>query len=165
MECETHEDCEGRGFSSPGELPKAFCYTGDAERGHYCSEWRNGHPIGSEGYPLLPLWLDATDEPPFMMERHVTEGPAMSLVWHFDLSNQIGGAETTDLFSANSTHVKIPLNTKLLAGYSMSNHVQGEHETGILTTKFANNPVSIVTSHPFACGAEKVSCSHPTSIL
>ena len=153
VECESNEDCEGHGESLPGTLPKAFCYTGDAARGPYCSEWKNGHPIGKEGYPV---WLGTEDDPPVMMPRHIIDGPAMSLVWHFDLNNQIGGEATSNAFSANATHIKIPLNTKLLAGYSMRNHIFDEHETGILSVKYANNPVSIVTPYAIAWSAEKV---------
>merc|ERR1712176_659244 len=63
-------------------------------------------------------------------------------------NNQIGGAELANKFEANATHVRIPLRELLVAGYSMSNPMVQEHETGVVTMSFAPNPRSIVT--PFA---------------
>jgi len=71
-------------------------------------------------------------------------------------NNQPGGAETANAFAANTTHVSIPMNTNLLAGYSMSNQMVEEHQSGIVSINFVTNPWSIVTPYPSgACTSEK----------
>merc|ERR1719491_304987 len=114
----------------------------------------NGHPIDDNGYPV---WLGTEDDPPLMIQRNVhNEGPPTSLVWRFELNNQPGGAETANAFAANATHISIPMKTNLLAGYSMSNQMVEEHESGIVSINFVTNPWSIVTPYPSgACTSEK----------
>lgn len=147
VECDSDDDCEGHGESLPGILPKSFCYES------VCSSWKRGHPINELGYPLR---FGNGDEEPNWVKRRVHEGePTSSLVWHFDLNKQLGGNETAMMFEANSTHINVPINTGLLAGYSMHNHAIGEHETGILETIFMPNKFSVVTPYPEACNAEK----------
>jgi len=67
------------------------------------------------------------------------------LVWRFELDNQVGGLDTAGAFEKNSTHIQIPLDMQLNAGYSMDNPMVGEHETGIVTLPFGKNPVSVVS--------------------
>jgi len=151
VECLSDEDCEGQGQSLPGVLPKAFCHEAEGEY-PVCSRWRNGRPIGERGYPV---WLGHNDIPPIWLGRQVFEGPPTSLVWRFDLNNQVGGTDTADKFEANATHVRIPLNEPLVAGYSMSNPMVQEHETGIASIYFGANPQSVVTPYPQSLMGEK----------
>jgi len=151
VECLSNDDCDGHGQSLPGILPKAFCYEAEGEF-PVCSEWRNGRPIGERGYPM---WLGHEDIPPIWLRRQVLEGPPTSLVWRFDLNNQIGGKETSDKFEVNVTHVSIPISESLVAGYSMSNPMVQEHETGIASIWFAPNPQSVVTPYSHSGTGEK----------
>ena len=138
VECLSNDDCVGHGQSLPGILPNAFCVESKGEL-PACSRWRNGRPIGAKGYPV---WLGHEDIPPVWVERKVHEGPPTSLVWRFNLNNQVGGAKTEDKFGANATHVRIPIQESLVAGYSMSNPMLEEHETGIISMYFGPNPQS-----------------------
>lgn len=152
-ECTNDDDCDGRGISRPGELPAAFCYKQKGDL-NICSPWQRGKPVGEEGYPIH---LPGSD--PAWVRRFRHEGrsnidyePAMSQVWRFDLSNQPGGA----LVEINVTHVRIPLYTELLAGYSRTYHaLNDEHETGIVTALFLHNPYSVVTSRGHSAMLEK----------
>mmetsp|Transcript_3737 Transcript_3737/g.4148 ORF Transcript_3737/g.4148 Transcript_3737/m.4148 type:complete len:570 (+) Transcript_3737:2-1711(+) len=151
-ECETHDDCEGKGISRPGELPKAFCYQEEGTK-KFCSKWKHGKPIDGNGYPLhLP---SKANKGPDWIRRFIHEvdnEPAMSQVWHWDLNNQPEGT-TIDV---NETHVSIPLYTQTLAGYSRTYHVFGnEHETGIATSTFMSNQYSIISTKAYAGMTEK----------
>lgn len=68
-----------------------------------------------------------------------------SLVWRFEVDNQVGGSATAGAFERNSTHIHVPLDMQLNAGYSMANPMVGEHESGIVTVFFGKNPISIVS--------------------
>jgi len=144
-ECDGDDDCGAPHL--PGTMTKAFCYKG----GDYpvCSEFKRGEPIPpGDGYPIF---LGTDNDPPVWIPRHIIQGPAMTLVWHFDLNNQPEGFEQ---LSVSSTHIKIPFSQPMLAGYSMDLPMFDEQETGILSTQFTRNPTSIVT--PFAsAGAQE----------
>lgn len=152
-ECETDNDCEGKGVSRPGELPRAFCYKQKAHPNR-CLPWKRGKPIGDEGYPIHLPGARAT-----WVGRYLHQGqdylefePAMSQIWRFDLNNQPEGT----VVDINATHAKIPLYLETLAGYSRTYHaLNDEHETGIVTALFLHNPYSVVTSKGHSAMLEK----------
>mmetsp|Transcript_9345 Transcript_9345/g.14410 ORF Transcript_9345/g.14410 Transcript_9345/m.14410 type:complete len:573 (+) Transcript_9345:13-1731(+) len=152
-DCNTDNDCEGKGISRPGELPMAFCHK-QKGNSNICLPWKRGKPIGDEGYPVhLPgngaVWV----------RRYLHEAqnsleyePAMSQIWRFDLNNQPEGT----LIDVNATHVKIPLYAEILAGYSRIYHaLDEEKETGVVTALFLRNPYSVITSKGHSAMLEK----------
>jgi hypothetical protein len=70
----------------------------------------------------------------------------MDQVWRWDLNNQPDGTE----YIFTETHVSIPLNSHTIAAYSRTYHNYQEHETGIVTVAFLNNPMSVLTPNPVA---------------
>ena len=64
------------------------------------------------------------------------------------MNDQVGGSETANAFEANATHIRIPTTVPILAGYSMSNPMIQEHETGIVSIVFGINPVSGACEKP-----------------
>lgn len=149
VECNTDEDCPGQGESTPGEHPRAFCFKEEENDANArCSEWKQGEPINEKGYPI---WYHGAPGAQWIPRTTIDEGPVMDQVWHWDLNNQPDDTE----FILSETHVSIPLNSHTLAAYSRTYHNYQEHETGIVTVAFLNNPMSVLTPNPVAGMVEK----------
>ena len=141
---------------APGTYGTPFCRKEDRT----CSAFKNGHfsqISASSGYPVWAPINDETDLAQVDMPRTVVEGtdPVMEQVWYFDLTDQ-PVENVASRVGSNGTHVWVPLHTQILAGYSRTYHMYEEHETGIITSVFLPNSVSIVTDQPKAGMAEKV---------
>ena len=149
VECTSDDHCEGQGESGPGEHPRAFCFE------NTCSQWKRGQPLDERGYPL---WFEGTDEATWIPRNVLEEGnlgeerhAVMEQVWHWDLKQQPEGTEIV----VDDKFVSIPLNAQTIAAYSRTYHQYEEHETGIVTAVFLNNPISLVTPYAVAGMIEK----------
>ena len=144
VECTADDHCKGGGESLAGAMPKASCVETQ------CSVWKRGKPINQEGYPIKKGPND-DDLLRVKLKRNIyapeeESFEAASIVWHFDMNNQMG--DTANKFEANATHVRVPAAVEMLGGYSMNNHVIQEHETGILSAMFLANPYSVIIDRP-----------------
>ena len=135
----------------PGSYGAPFCL----DDSRTCSPYKNGESSqipDSSGYPIWVPIQDETDLAQVDIPRTVVEGeePVMEQVWYFDLKEQ-PVPDVASQVEYNGTHVLLPLHTQMISGYSRTYKMYNEHETGIITSVFVPNAVSVV-----AGAAEKI---------
>ena len=139
----------------PGTYGAPFCL----DDSRTCSPYKDGRfsQIPESGYPIWVPIQDETDLAQVDIPRWVMEGeePVMEQVWYFDLNEQPVDYVASQV-EYNGTHVSLPLYTQMISGYSRTYKMYNENETGIITSIFTPNKVSVVTDKPMAGAAEKI---------
>lgn len=130
-----------------------------------CEEYADGHQsstIPAEGFPVY-VPSETIDNSKtyrkYVIPRKVLNTdspgkPVMESSWYFDFNEQ-DESFNKDSIVSNGTHITIPSNQKMHAGYSKKYLPFSEEESGIVTLIMADNVYSVVADYPMLVFVEK----------